>query len=90
MLKPIKNNILIKLAPRTNQTASGIILSREKREQWAEIVDLGSSVDTKTFKIGQRIMVELGKFKLVDVNDGEPNREYAIVDQDYIIGIFEE
>lgn len=89
MLKPIKATMLVKLAPKSDTTASGLILARPKRDIWMEIVDKGSTVSPE-YTIGQKVVVELGKFRIVQTELSTDTAEYAIINESDIIGIMED
>lgn len=86
-IKPIGKNILVNLAPLTNQSKSGIILQTVKREHWCEIVAVGPKV-SEEFKPGMKIVPELGEFRIVGKTPDGTDK--AIVQESKIIGIIEE
>ena len=86
-IKPLNKFTILKLAPKENKTAGGIILNQEKREQTGVVVAAGK--DCAIVKEGDKVMFQLGDFKLI-AHDSLPNDgEYAMVLEDHIIGIFE-
>lgn len=81
--KPLNDYIVLELAPKSNMKGS-IIITNEVREQWGIIVSVGPKV--KDVYVGQKVQFEHGQFKPLQ-KDGE--KEYALVKEEHVIGIFE-
>lgn len=84
MIKPINKNILIHLAETTDVSKGGIILKTAKREQKGKVLAVGNEV--KYIKPGMEIAFQHGDFKIVEKDEGG---EYAIVNEDHVVGFFE-
>ncbi len=87
---PVGKKVLVMLAQKEEVTKGGIILSGNSatREQSGTITVLGTNVDkTLGLKVGQKVMFQLGEFKITHKNpDGTEN---AIVPCEFIIGVWE-
>jgi len=89
-VRPIGEKVLVKLPPATEKISKGGIIesTNKTREQTGIIIELGSQVDpTMNLKIGDKILYELGEFKIVSIDT--EGAEYGIVPQQKIIGVFE-
>lgn len=86
MLKPICDKIVIELDPKTDKVGSiYMAMGREKRESKGTVIDVGSTV--KNCKVGDVIAFEHGQFRPLSVDN---DREFAIVLDEHVIGIFED
>lgn len=79
--KPLKGNVLIKQKIEDDKTASGIILSQEKkRHPMGEVVACNTE---EPIKVGDMVFFE--KLKYVDIElDGE---EYVLTKDGHVLGV---
>lgn len=96
-IQPLGNRVLVKLIKKSTQTASGIIISSEQKEEQmtGEIIALGCGskdddikVDVTTLKIGQKIM--FGKYGGEEIKDeNDESITYKIIEGDDILATIE-
>lgn len=87
-MKPINNNLLVKLDAVKTQSAGGVIFTEKtkKRDQFATVLAVGPRA--QHIKVGQRILFNNGQFKLMpEKYVGES--DVAIISEDEVIGYFE-
>ena len=97
MIKPLRNDLLVKLPPvKDKVTAGGIIVVHRDmgttkqtttRDPWMFVEDLGPQFNDSSIKVGNKILVVNGQFRVVHTADD--GTEYAIVKYEDLVGVFE-
>lgn len=87
-LTPIGRKIKIALKAVNTTSKGGIILSekRQTRDQMGEVLETGSKVSW--CKIGDTVVFENGKFKIVGINS--EGKEIAIIDEKDLVMVIDE
>ena len=83
MIKPLKDNILIKVIKKEEKTKGGIILANNLNLKYlqAEVIETGYGKDNIQLEKGQKIIVKEGVGYEINYN----NEDYLIVDQTDIL-----
>lgn len=89
IFRPIRDLILVQLPKVTEVSKGGIILDNktQTREQYAHIVAIGNKVENEELKVGMKVLIELGQFKLLKMDGYD---DCAMVEEKFIIGIYDE
>ena len=85
-ITPLHNKIYIAETKKTEQSASGIILTGNKGGDTVAALVLAIGPDVKDVKVGDKIMIDWSKCQAVTV-DGI---QRAVIKEDDVIGVFEE
>ena len=88
--RPLNDKILIELAPIETVSNGGIIFTdnRQKRPQWGIVIAIGPKV--KDVSVGDKIQFAHGAFQpLKNYDFGDQTKDYALVEEKVVIGIFQ-
>lgn len=88
VINPTRGFLLVEMGEVKSKTVSGIILptSRETRTAICKVITLGK--DVTLVKVGDLIHIQNGDFKLVGDKYSPEGKEYAIVKEDHVIGVY--
>ena len=93
MIKPLYDNVLLKVEEKEEKTASGIILSTKAQDEtsYAKVAAVGNGAlpDGKTItmsvKVGDRVVFK--KYSTTDIKDGE--QKYMLIAAKDILAVIE-
>lgn len=88
MIKPLNNNILIKIKDNENITKQGLIIRENKNEdvKVGEIIKISECIKENNFKENSKVI-----FNISDSNKFTyENENYILIDQNKILGVIKE
>ena len=87
MIRPLNGNVILKKEIKENKTASGIVLSQKKEEEFAHIVALSNDEEVKklSLKVGDKILFKNYSTTKVNYED----EEYLVVSYKDILAVLD-